>query len=120
MYALIILHFVSDWILQPRSVAKHKTTNVVWMLKHLAIIHCTFSIFALIMGIPQWICLVNTIAHGLIDKTVWKLFALIRGPFDEVYLKYNKYAEDYWFYFTVAIDQIMHICLLIFLFGKYV
>lgn len=120
MYALIILHFLSDWILQPRAVAKRKTTNIMWLLKHLIVIHCTFALFSFVVGIPQWVCLINTVAHGLIDKTVWKLFSLTRGPFNEEYLKYNKHAEDYWFYFTIAVDQTLHICLLIFLFGEYV
>lgn len=116
MQLIIIFHFISDWILQPRAVAKRKTTSLKWMLKHLAVIHVAFSIFALIEGYSQWLVVINTAAHGIIDKAAWSLFAKARGPFDEEYLKVNKYAEDYWFYFTIAVDQIFHLSLLIWLF----
>ena len=114
---LIVLHFVSDWMLQPRAVAKRKTTSLKWMLKHLIVIWGTFALFALITNHSQWAVVVNTILHGIIDKGIWSSFAKIRGPFDEEYLKYNKYAEDYWFYFTIAVDQIIHLIILIWLFG---
>lgn len=116
MYLIIILHFLSDWIFQPRAVAKRKSSSLKWMSIHLIIIYVVFSIYAYLFNISNLFVLVNTFSHGIIDFTIWRGFEYFRGPFDSEYLKYNKYAEDYWFYFTIGIDQILHLCILIFLF----
>jgi len=111
--SLIVLHFVSDWILQPRSVAKRKTTSLKWMGKHVAVIHVAFALYAWYFGISQFNVAVNTFVHMVIDKSVWSLYGIYRGPFDGKYLEYNKCAEDYWYYFAIAIDQIMHLVILV-------
>jgi len=117
-YSVIILHFLSDWILQPRAVAKQKASSWKWMAKHLAVIHVIFAILAFYTGVSQWLVLVNTLLHGIIDKFIWKSFEKVRGPYTKEYLDHNRYAEDYWFYFTIAIDQMIHLIILMWIFKQ--
>ena len=111
-YLLIITHFVSDWILQPRAVAKRKASSLIWMLKHLLIIFiCTTICFAVI-NVSLWWAVFYTVVHGIQDKFIWSAYEYIKGPYTEEFLTHNKYAEDYWWYFTIAIDQIAHLIIL--------
>jgi hypothetical protein len=113
---LMWIHFVSDWMLQPRAVAKRKTVSVKWMGMHVGIIYVCFAIYALIMGIAWWIPVLNAVLHAVIDKVVWKGFELHRGPFNVAYREKNAYAEDWWFYTYIGADQILHTTLLFVLF----
>lgn len=109
---LIITHFVSDWILQPRAIARRKANSPIWMLKHLLIIFvCTTICFAVI-GVSLWWAVFYTIVHGIQDKFIWSTYEYIKGPYTEEFLTHNRYAEDYWWYFTIAIDQIAHLIML--------
>lgn len=113
-FLIVFTHFVSDWILQPRSVGKRKAGSFKWMLKHLIIIWvCTAACF-LVLGLPLWfqLSLLYTMLHGIQDKFIWKIYEYVRGPYTKEFLDKNKYAEDYWWYFTIAIDQILHLYLL--------
>jgi len=110
LYLIVILHFLSDWILQPRSVAKTKSSSMKSMFIHLMIIHITFSILGYIVGIPHYWIALNTLSHFFIDGNIWALYKKLRIG--------KNYAEDYWFYFTIAVDQIIHLSILIFIFTK--
>lgn len=115
---LIILHFLSDWILQPRSVAKRKASSFKWMMKHIVVIHIIFAVYGYTGVVSQWIVLINTASHLAIDKGVWWTYRRLRIPLDdEEYIRCNKYAEDYWYYFCIAVDQTLHLCILIWLFS---
>lgn len=122
LYLIIILHFLSDWILQPRSIARTKSSSTKSMLVHLSIIHIVFSVFGFIVGVPVYWIMVNTLSHFIIDKNIWTLYKKIRidKNYSQEYLDKNKYAEDYWYYFTIAVDQIIHLSILIFIFHKVV
>jgi len=47
---------------------------------------------------------------------IWKGFELVRGPYSEEYLEHNKYAEDWLWYWTIAIDQFLHLSFAMWLF----
>lgn len=111
-YLIIITHFVSDWILQPRSVARRKSSSFSWMLKHLLVIFAVTLIFFLAAGILWWLSIVYMILHGVQDWFLWRVYEYCRGPYTPEYISSNKFAEDYWWYFTIAIDQILHLLLL--------
>ena len=111
-YLLIITHFVSDWILQPRAVAKRKTNSMIWMLKHLLIIFVCTSICFMVINVPSWLAIFYTAIHGIQDRFIWSTYERIRGPYTKEFLAQNKYAEDYWWYFTIAVDQMMHLIVL--------
>lgn len=116
-YLLIITHFVSDWILQPRSVGKRKAGSLKWMLKHLVVILVCTNVCFMIIGTPIWRAFLYTIVHGVQDAVIWNAYRYMRGPYTKEFLDKNKYAEDYWWYFTIAIDQILHLCILFWLAG---
>lgn len=116
-YLLIITHFVSDWILQPRAVAKRKASSTIWMLKHLLVILIATSICFAVIGVPLWWAIIYTAIHGVQDKFIWRLYEHTRGPYTKEFLARNKYAEDYWWYFTIAVDQMLHLVLLFWICG---
>jgi len=120
IYIIIILHFLSDWIFQPRSVAKRKSSSLKWMAKHLIVIYLVFTVLAIYLHIPHYWVILNTVSHFIIDKNIWTLYKKIRvgDDYPKEYLEKNKYAEDYWYFFTIAIDQIIHLSILMFIFIK--
>ena len=87
------------------------------MLKHLLIILVCTSICFIIGGVSVWLALLYTIIHGIQDKLMWSAYGYVRGPYSEEYLAHNKYAEDYWWYFTIGVDQMLHLIVLFWLFN---
>jgi len=119
---IVILHFFSDWALQTKSIARNKSKTYEYMLFHGAIVHTVFSVFAYFMDIPQTLVFLNTATHMGIDSVLWRGYiqvATLKGKTTDFYLEHNKYADDYWFYFCIAVDQTVHIVILFFLFGSY-
>jgi len=118
VYWVIFLHFLSDWILQPRKVAKRKSSSIKWMLKHIVVIHVTFAILAYFAHVPQYLVLLNSVLHFGIDRIIWNAYKKIRvgDDYPQEYLDKNKWAEDYWYFFTIAVDQMLHLCILAYIF----
>lgn len=126
-YIIILTHFLSDWILQPRHSAERKTSNPLWMLVHIFIIWFMFTIAVFLSSVNKsmfylflWYAVLNALWHFFIDSVLWKLFAMYAGSPQrgKEYISRNLWAKDYWFYFTVAVDQIFHLGILFYLFGK--
>ena len=124
-YAIILTHFISDWFLQPRTTAENKTGSLRWMSFHLSIIFLVF-LFAGMVNCSNditdylnilWLCALNAITHFFIDSSLWGYFKGYVMSKDEDYIKYNRYAKDYWFYFTIGLDQILHLSIAFYLFG---
>lgn len=102
---LITLHFIFDWILQPRYIAKDKKKNIQSLMIHMLINIMTFSFlmgFVLIyfdyntytiLGI----CVINFLSHFIIDLT------LPSGRGEREMINWT------------AVDQILHVNILIFL-----
>lgn len=87
----------------------------------MGIIYAVFGIFALFTDIPQWIVLIYVICHGIQDKLVWSFFkknVYKRKDIDD-YIKYNLHINDSSFWDTLALDQCIHICLMLALFTPY-
>lgn len=116
---LLFLHYLSDWILQPRYIAENKSSNNFVLLIHCSIIFICFFL-GLIFIIPIKhlfiVCLLNSLLHFIIDKYVWSLYKYINRSKSKDFIKYNLYAKDYWFYFTIAIDSLLHITIILLLF----
>ena len=109
----IILHFISDFLLQSREVAKNKSSSWKHLGKHIGIIFVCFLPFGLKISAA------NAIVHGVIDKFIWNLYkynVMKRISKDKKHLlidqleaKANwKYWEDHWFYATIGLDQLLH------------
>lgn len=119
IYQLIIAHFLSDFVLQRDYVAKNKSTKWLCMAEHLLLIFLVFGGLAWYHDIALWIPAVYTLLHGIQDAFVWTWFKkYVRKREDcAVYTKYNMYANDNKFWNTIAVDQTIHLSLLIWLFS---
>jgi hypothetical protein len=115
--ALIVCHFVGDWLLQSRYIAENKSRNFWVLINHLAIVHAILIIGLYIVGYITRVNLfyvtgaliVNTILHGLIDWHIWKFY--VKYYHDPL----NPDKKPKAFYNTIAIDQSLHlICLMYF------
>lgn len=71
----LVLHFIADFVLQPRAMGKLKSEKLLWLFGHLAI-------QTIIMGLGLYYFLglkstllftgLNTLVHGIIDWYIWK------------------------------------------------
>jgi hypothetical protein len=77
---MLVLHFIADFILQPRTMGKKKSENIYWLIGHLLI---QFFVMALglvhVVGHTKGadIALANAFVHGLIDWYIWKGYKLV-------------------------------------------
>ena len=106
----VILHFLFDWILQPREIAKTKSKNLKSLLKHLfhgigSISNGIFLIFFCLtwfcnVPVTEWFLFgwLNLFFHGLID---WYLPKLFKPGLSE-----RRMVN------MVAVDQMLHLSIL--------
>jgi hypothetical protein len=141
MPVFLIFHFIADFLLQSRAMGKKKSESFKMLLKHLGIIFGVFFVggalffYYLYFNIPYMkvdrltislFCafitsLLNTIAHGIIDANIWKLYKL------SVYMRVKNdqnfdvskwaYWDDSWFYSTIGLDQLLHVLTIYFIYG---
>lgn len=115
IFWLFVLHFVSDFLLQPRKMATKKSSHWGWWSAHVAITWMVFLEGGWLLGLPLWFSFANAGAHGLIDAVIWRAYkwaAIKRGKGDDFH-----YWEDHWFYTTIGFDQLLHGATLILLVG---
>lgn len=121
MYLALLFHYISDWLLQPRAVGRNKSSSWKWMSIHLIIIYACWTVFCFITGTFFYKALINTILHGIIDKSIWWTFRKYRIPSDQYqqkeFLVYNKFAEDPLYFWLIGLDQMLHVMILFWLFG---
>lgn len=116
---LFFLHFLADFVLQPREMGRKKSEQVKYLAHHLLIQWVVFF-FGLMLIMPDHFALfalVNTLVHGLIDWNIWNLYKISvwkrrRSEIEligrEEFKKTWKYWEDHWFYLTIGFDQFLH------------
>lgn len=112
---LMVLHFVADFLLQSREMGKKKSSEFVWLLRHLLIQGCVMYAGLtpfLWMGLsgPKYLLfpLMNLVIHGIIDWNIWNLYkysAFKRGAKADGSWQY---WEDHLFYVTIGFDQLLH------------
>lgn len=131
---LLIAHLVADFFLQPRTMAKRKTIDTQWLLRH---------------GIVQWFVFffvtlfffrsfkeaaafagINSVIHCAIDWHIWQGYKMLLsfrmfGSFDlsigkKEYMSRFAFWDDYWFYTFIGIGQCLHALTLIFLYQAFV
>lgn len=117
--ALLIYHFLCDWIFQSRSMAVNKSKKLSVLNNHLAIIYSGLIITFLIIGYKPddvgFRILLNTILHGIIDWYIWRVYRWMDRKFhwdDSI-----PYYERYSFFTFIAIDQFLHLSILFLLFA---
>jgi hypothetical protein len=112
LVALMIVHVVSDWLLQDRETAKNKSHNFKYLFPHLFIIHIGLMIWGFFFaGFNHKQTFIFSIAnctlHGIIDWNIWKVYAItVRKRFE--HLELFTYYDDGWFYNFIALDQLLH------------
>lgn len=113
MIKLLFLHFLADFILQPREMGKKKSSHLGWLAGHLLI---QFLVFLPFVG---WkLSLINAGIHGLIDNNIWNLYKFSVLKRNKLVIKESfAYWEDHWFYATIGFDQFLHTATLFYLFG---
>lgn len=105
IYLLLIVHFVSDFLLQRRSVAENKSKNLLALFEHISIIYLCFLPFG-------WkFSLMNAIYHMAIDGNIWDAYRWLRRD----RRKNFEYWKDGLFYWTIGFDQLLHVMTLVFL-----
>ena len=115
---LLVLHFLADFLLQPREMATKKSIDPHWLFAHLVI---QFGVFCVV----GWkFALANAAIHGVIDWNIWRLYKLsVAKRFPEFNWKDPKQASTYdywndsWFYHTIGLDQLLHGLTLVLLAG---
>lgn len=119
--SLVCAHFVGDWLLQWPSMAANKWKSFRVLSEHVAIISVTLLVFI----IPHLLnaddlapilfkVALNGILHGIIDWNVWRVYNKLCGT-DEMGNPVNK-LEDIWFWKFIAVDQFLHLVILLVLF----
>lgn len=104
MIKLLILHFVADFILQPREMGKKKSSDIRWLAAHLAIQFIVFAPFTSLVFAAA-----NACVHGIIDGTIWNIYKLsVRLRNKNATAENWRYWDDHLFYTTIGFDQLLH------------
>ena len=123
---LFFLHFLADFVLQPREMGRKKSSNFKYLGIHIAIqiIVFTLGLWPILgLKVALLIALGNGVIHGIIDAVIWKGYAWsvwLRRR-DKNITKENlkvtwKYWDDHFFYLTIGLDQFLHISTIIIVF----
>lgn len=123
MIYLFSLHFLADFILQPREMGRKKSSDINYLLQHVSIQMLVFFLgLSLVMhpGFALAFAVLNGTIHGVIDAFIWKGYALSvwkrrkhTGVTKDQLKVTWKYWEDHWFYVTIGLDQLLHMSTLI-------
>lgn len=110
----IIQHFLCDWILQSREVAKNKSKDFGDLLEHLSWVYLgSYSVFlfcAEASGLETLAFpLLYTFLHGLQDWFIWRFYGWIRGLGEKSTLTEFHYWEDKLWFDFIALDQTLHL-----------
>jgi hypothetical protein len=112
---IVLLHFIGDFVLQPRSIATNKSSSLKHLGYHMLILQTTFMVGIWhytgqqFTGDPAGFVFCNSMAHGVTDYFTWRFYKLTVYLRDRQATKETwKYWEDWWFYTTIGIDQAIH------------
>lgn len=110
--AILLGHFIGDWLLQPRWMAKSKTIDVVILISHVILVSLNFLTFVALYGLIYFInihydvllsiLLINAIIHAIQDNIIWRWYKKTKHA--------NQFYDDKLFYDTIACDQLLHLC----------
>lgn len=130
---LLLLHFIADFLCQPREMGTKKSSSLWWLSGHLAIQFVFFAPFTSIK-----FALANCAVHGVIDWFIWRGYkwsvakrlyddegfpwvqgesqgfphhSLMSDP-DHSFIPPKppewRFWLDHWFYATIGFDQMLH------------
>lgn len=130
---LVLAHFFGDWLLQSRKMAQNKSQDLWTLLCHLMVVTAIIAYaLALFMGRRFlahtdafiYLLTLNAVSHGLIDWFIPRIYLWIRGDcayergafWQPVGGEGRQVKHDYYFFTTIALDQILHLTILFALF----
>ena len=102
-YYLLLLHYISDFLLQDRKMAEHKSKD--WRIMFL---HCFFIWAVFLLANNVFLATIYACIHYLQDTFIWKFYKRNKSMSFE-------YWKDSLFYSTIGLDQILHISTIYFL-----
>jgi len=125
LICLFITHFISDFFFQSRNMGKKKSKEILYLILHGNILFFAFILCSFIFieyNIAAMISLSLVIIHCLQDWYIWRIYqyyVLVKlqnenlGCTNKELKEYinsedYKYWEDYWFYVTLGLDQLLH------------
>jgi len=107
-----IAHFISDFLLQSRDIAKNKSSKYKALFIHVTIITIVMYALLKIVGYEHafMFSILNGLVHGIIDKFIWNgyKYYVIKTSNSLEEANNHKYYEDHWFYATIGLDQLLH------------
>ncbi len=104
---VLVLHFISDFLLQTRKIAQKKSSDYLALFLHCIIV---FVVFWPFFGIK--FAALNAFIHAVIDRNVWNIYKYIRRNENE---KTFQFWNDSLFYSFIGFDQFLHVLTLILL-----
>lgn len=112
---LVVYHFVCDWLLQSRYIAKNKSTKLSALGLHLLILYLGLQLAVGLMGYNYNVYTFGLITfyialHGVQDWFIWRGYAKFFHKEDVPTI------DNKMFWNTIAVDQIIHLVLLMLLF----
>lgn len=111
---LLIAHFLYDFVLQPYSISSTKALKTISMGKHiLTVLIVTFVAGVLLLNTyPEalFFAIIYTFTHFIIDTFIWNGYKRLRN-----YNTSFEFWSDHVWYKFLAIDQLSHIFLLMYI-----
>lgn len=107
--ALLLAHFVADYLLQSHEMAQQKSQRIDVLLAHIGIhfmvISATsFLFFNSLQAVT--FAFANSVLHGVVDWNIWRSYKryVARKPHANDF----RWWEDHWFYVVIGLDQLLH------------
>jgi Protein of unknown function (DUF3307) len=97
--AILVAHWIADFIAQTDQMAKNKSTSNKWLISHVITYGATMGLLMIIMltKFPLVWLVVNTLAHGATDYVTSRITSRLW-----------KANEVHWFFVVVGLDQLIH------------
>lgn len=100
IFAILILHFIGDFVLQSDRIAKNKSKSVIILTEHVSIYMVVMSLISPIYGV------INAVLHFIVDFITSRITAHLW-----------KNGKTHLFFVTIGFDQMLHMMQLI---GTYI
>lgn len=102
----LLLHFVSDFVMQSRWIAENKSTDWRALGTHMGHIWLVFLVGTFSLPLASSYALI----HGLQDRFIWRGYKWLRR--NEQVTTFQYWKDDL-FWQTVGLDQLLHALTLI-------
>lgn len=114
VYAIVLLHFLFDWLLQPQKIAENKSKEPALLHLHIWLNIVPYLVLTgLLTGvIVPWKIMINLFSHAVID---WNIYKIHRYHCQRTGLTEREGFSLLFKY--IAIDQMLHLAINIWTFS---